>query len=193
MLRDERGHGGGRQDTPRNVLGDRLEVCSINPMTGFFRDGCCDTGREDIGSHTVCAVMTAAFLAFSKSCGNDLSTPVPEFGFRGLKPGDRWCLCAPRWQEALAAGRAPRVVLRATPKEGAFAPAPVADLKRFAVALAWVGLPWSSPTSFSPWSASSVSSLSYGASAPAAIRSPVRYGCAGWWSWTVRSRKPIGR
>jgi uncharacterized protein len=112
MLRDDNGNGGGRPSTPRNVLGERLEVCSISPMTGFFRDGCCNTGREDIGSHTVCAVMTAAFLEFSKSRGNDLSTPIPEFGFRGLKPGDRWCLCAPRWQEALEMGKAPRVVLR---------------------------------------------------------------------------------
>ena len=80
MLRDDNGSGGGRPSTPRNVLGERLEVCSISPMTGFFRDGCCDTGREDIGSHTVCAVMTAAFLEFSKSRGNDLSTPMPEFG-----------------------------------------------------------------------------------------------------------------
>ena len=113
MLRDDSGDGAGRRNTPRNVLGDRLELCSINPMTGFFRDGCCDTGREDVGRHTVCAVMTAAFLAFSKSSGNDLSTPVPEFGFRGLKPGDRWCLCAPRWQEALEAGRAsPRGLAR---------------------------------------------------------------------------------
>src|SRR6516162_11112109 len=86
MLRDERGHGGGRPDTTRNVLGDRLEVCSTNPMTGFFRDGCCDTGREDIGSHTVCAVMTAAFLEFSKSSGNDLSTPIREFGARVRSP-----------------------------------------------------------------------------------------------------------
>jgi len=107
MLRDDNGNGGGRPSTPRNVLGERLEVCSISPMTGFFRDGCCNTGREDIGSHTVCAVMTAAFLEFSKSRGNDLSTPKPEFGFRGLKPGDRWCLCAPRWQEALEVGQAP--------------------------------------------------------------------------------------
>jgi len=135
-------HAEGRQgswrrspSTPRNVLGDRLDVCSLSPMTGFFRDGCCDTGREDIGSHTVCAVMTAAFLEFSKSRGNDLSTPVPEFGFPGLKPGDRWCLCAPRWQEALEAGRAPRVVLRAT-HEGALSHCSLADLKRFAVDLA---------------------------------------------------------
>lgn len=135
MLRDDNGNGGGRPSTPRNVLGERLEVCSISPMTGFFRDGCCDTGREDIGSHTVCSVMTAAFLEFSKSRGNDLSTPMPEFGFRGLKPGDRWCLCAPRWQEALEAGQAPRVVLRAT-HEGALGHCSLADLKRLAVDLA---------------------------------------------------------
>ena len=93
MLRDDSGNGAGRRNTPRNVLGDRLELCSLNPMTGFFRDGCCDTGREDVGSHTICAVMTAAFLAFSKSSGNDLSTLVPEFGFRGLKPGDHRLTC----------------------------------------------------------------------------------------------------
>jgi uncharacterized protein (DUF2237 family) len=75
----------------RNVLGEALEICSIKPMTGFYRDGCCNTGREDMGSHTVCAVMTSEFLKFSKSCGNDLSTPLPEVGFPGLKPGDRWC------------------------------------------------------------------------------------------------------
>ena len=98
---------------PRNVLGGRLDVCSMEPKTGFFRDGCCNTSREDGGSHTVCAVMTAAFLEFSKSCGNDLSTPMLQFGFPGLRPGDRWCLCAPRWREALEADRAPRVVLRA--------------------------------------------------------------------------------
>jgi uncharacterized protein (DUF2237 family) len=76
------------------VLGEPLDICSFQPMTGFYRDGCCNTGQEDIGSHTVCAVMTSAFLDFSKSRGNDLSTPVPELGFPGLKPGDRWCLCA---------------------------------------------------------------------------------------------------
>ena len=90
----------------------------MKPKTGFFRDGCCNTGREDAGSHTVCAVMTAAFLEFSKSRGNDLSTPMPQLGFPGLRPGDRWCLCAPRWREALEAACAPRVVLRAT-HEGA--------------------------------------------------------------------------
>ncbi|MCW5574793.1 MAG: DUF2237 domain-containing protein, partial [Burkholderiales bacterium] len=98
----------------RNVLGDKLQPCSERPLTGFFRDGCCNTSPEDAGVHTVCAVMTAEFLEFSKARGNDLSTPVPEFGFPGLKPGDRWCLCAPRWREALDAGRAPRVVLAAT-------------------------------------------------------------------------------
>ena len=116
MLRDDSGNGGGRPSAPRNVLGDRLDVCSIKPKTGFFRDGCCNTSREDVGSHTVCVVMTDAFLEFSKSCGNDLSTPMPQFGFPGLRPGDRWCLCAPRWREALEAGCAPRVVLRATHK-----------------------------------------------------------------------------
>ncbi|MFO1100604.1 MAG: DUF2237 domain-containing protein [Xanthobacteraceae bacterium] len=135
MWKEDRGNGDGGRDNPRNVLGNRLEICSIKPMTGFFRDGCCDTSREDIGSHTVCAVMTAEFLEFSKSRGNDLSTPIPELGFGGLKPGDRWCLCAPRWQEALEAGQAPRVVLRAT-HEGALGYCSFADLKRFAIDLA---------------------------------------------------------
>jgi uncharacterized protein len=110
MLRDDGSDGGGRRRSPRNVLGEPLDICSIKPMTGFYRDGCCNTGREDVGSHTVCAVMTSAFLEFSKSRGNDLSTPAPEFGFPGLKAGDRWCLCAPRWQEAFKAGQASRVV-----------------------------------------------------------------------------------
>ena len=135
MLRDDRAEGEDRRNTARNVLGERLEICSIDPMTGFFRDGCCNTSEEDFGSHTVCAVMTAAFLEFSKAHGNDLSTPRPELGFRGLKPGDRWCLCAPRWQEALEAGQPPRVVLRAT-HEGALDYCALADLKRFAVDLA---------------------------------------------------------
>jgi uncharacterized protein len=134
MLRDDRAEGEDRRSTARNVLGEQLDVCSIDPMTGFFRDGCCNTSEEDVGSHTVCAVMSADFLAFSKSCGNDLSTPMPQFGFAGLKPGDRWCLCAPRWQEAFAAGQAPRVVLRAT-HEGALDYCSLADLKRFAVDL----------------------------------------------------------
>ena len=127
--------GGGRRRPSRNVLGEPLESCSADPVTGFFRNGCCDTSAEDVGSHTVCAVMTADFLAFSKARGNDLSTPMPQFGFPGLKPGDRWCLCAPRWQEAFAAGQAPRIVLRAT-HEGALEFCALADLKRFAIDLA---------------------------------------------------------
>ena len=97
-----------------NVLGSKLEPCSFDPMTGFFRNGCCETGPEDIGTHVVCAQVTDDFLQFSKSRGNDLSTPRPEFDFGGLKDGDRWCLCVTRWQEALDAGVAPKVYLRAT-------------------------------------------------------------------------------
>ena len=126
-------HGGfGRRS--RNVFGEPLELCSSAPLTGFFRNGCCDTSAQDIGSHTVCVVVTEAFLAFSKSRGNDLSTPVEAFGFPGLKEGDRWCLCAPRWQEAFEAGQAPRVVLRAT-HEGALEHCALADLKRHAIDL----------------------------------------------------------
>ncbi|MEM1331598.1 MAG: DUF2237 domain-containing protein [Planctomycetota bacterium] len=98
----------------RNLLGGELRPCSNDPLTGFFRDGCCRTGPEDIGEHTVCAVMTEAFLEFTASMGNDLSSPRPEYGFPGLKPGDRWCLCASRWREALDAGIAPPVVLECT-------------------------------------------------------------------------------
>ena len=116
----------------RNVLGGDLEPCSIDPVTGFFRNGCCETGPEDVGLHTVCAVMTADFLAFSKAVGNDLSTPQPAFGFAGLKPGDRWCLCAPRWKEALDAGFAPPVVLEATHEE-TLAITPLGVLKDYAV------------------------------------------------------------
>jgi len=103
-------------DSSVNVLGEKLEPCSADPVTGFFRNGCCDTSVADRGSHTVCVVMTAEFLAFSKSCGNDLSTPRPEFGFDGLKPGDQWCLCAARFAEAYEAGMAPRVKLISTHK-----------------------------------------------------------------------------
>lgn len=97
-----------------NVLGGELQPCSYDPMTGYYRDGCCNTGQGDTGVHTVCAVMTAEFLEFSKSAGNDLSTPMPQHGFSGLMPGDQWCLCAPRWQEAFEAHAAPKVVLEAT-------------------------------------------------------------------------------
>ena len=124
-----------RMRPSRNVLGEPLRGCSDRPVTGFFRDGCCNTAPEDMGSHTVCALMTAEFLAFSARAGNDLSTPVPEYGFPGLKPGDRWCLCAPRWQEALEAGAAPKVVLAAT-HEGALDFCKLADLKKYAVDLA---------------------------------------------------------
>lgn len=97
-----------------NLLGTRLEPCSTAPMTGFYRDGCCNTGPEDRGSHTVCVILTAEFLAFSKYLGNDLSTPRPEYGFPGLKPGDRWCLCAARFLQAAQEFVAPKVVLEAT-------------------------------------------------------------------------------
>ena len=97
-----------------NVLGEALAACSESPRTGFFRDGCCNTSEADEGCHTVCAEMTAEFLDFSRERGNDLSTPRPEFGFPGLKPGDRWCVCAARWLEAYRHGTAPRVALDAT-------------------------------------------------------------------------------
>ncbi|AWM78393.1 DUF2237 family protein [Phenylobacterium parvum] len=101
----------------RNVLGGPLQPCGLDPVTGFYRNGCCETGAEDMGLHTVCAIMTAEFLAYSRSVGNDLSTPMPAYRFAGLRPGDRWCLCAPRWKEALDAGAAPPVVLEATHEE----------------------------------------------------------------------------
>jgi uncharacterized protein len=118
----------------RNVFGDPIQVCSLEPRTGFFRTGCCETGSEDVGVHTVCVEVTAEFLAFSRSRGNDLSTPRPEFEFPGLKPGDRWCLCADRWQEALDAGAAPRVVLAAT-HETTLEIVRLADLKRHGIDL----------------------------------------------------------
>ena len=118
----------------RNVFGEPLESCSENPMTGFFRDGCCNTSVEDVGRHTVCTRVTREFLEFSRSRGNDLSTPREGFGFPGLLPGDQWCLCAARWQEALEAGAAPRVVLRAT-HAATLEIVEFGDLKRFAVDL----------------------------------------------------------
>ncbi|MBV9315203.1 MAG: DUF2237 domain-containing protein [Pseudonocardia sp.] len=116
----------------RNVLGGELQLCSTDPMTGFYRNGCCDTGGEDVGVHTVCVRVTAEFLEFSRQAGNDLSTPRPECGFVGLRPGDRWCLCASRWVEALAAGRAPAVVLEATHAR-TLEWVDLADLRRHAV------------------------------------------------------------
>ena len=102
------------QDPGLNVLGEPLHPCSFDPRTGFFRDGCCNTGPEDRGRHTVCVRVTEDFLAFSRAHGNDLSTPRPEYGFSGLRPGDRWCLCAARWLQALEAGAAPKVILAST-------------------------------------------------------------------------------
>jgi hypothetical protein len=122
---------GGRQ---RNVLGGLLGSCSEKPMTGFFRDGCCNTSNEDFGSHTVCVLLTTDFLEFSKARGNDLSTPRPEFGFPGLSAGDRWCLCAARWREAFQAGKAPRVVLNST-NEACLLIVSLDDLKRHAIDL----------------------------------------------------------
>jgi uncharacterized protein len=102
------------QISPRNVVGGDLESCSLAPLTGFYRTGCCETGPEDLGVHTVCTQVTAEFLEFSQSMGNDLSTPMPAHGFSGLVPGDRWCLCASRWLEAWEAGVAPPVFLAGT-------------------------------------------------------------------------------
>ena len=117
----------------RNVLGGALEVCGVDPLTGFTREGSCTTGPEDLGSHTVCAVMTKDFLAHQQLVGNDLTTPRPEYAFRGLLPGDRWCLCAGRWKEALDAGVAPPVVLEASHEE-MLAVVPLGVLKDHAVA-----------------------------------------------------------
>ncbi len=100
--------------TQRNVLGGELQPCSFDPLTGYYRTGCCESRGDDPGMHVVCAIMTDQFLAFSKAAGNDLSTPMPQYGFAGLNDGDQWCLCASRWQEAFLAGRAPRVVLAST-------------------------------------------------------------------------------
>ena len=123
-----------RRDLVRalNVLGDPLAPCGLDPMTGFYRDGCCNTGYDDVGIHVICVRMTREFLEFSRRSGNDLSTPEPEAGYPGLQPGDRWCLCAGRWKEALDAGAAPPVVLAATHEE-ALAMVSLADLKRHAL------------------------------------------------------------
>jgi uncharacterized protein (DUF2237 family) len=117
-----------RSAMAKNVLGTTLQVCSLDPMTGFTRSGCCETGAQDTGSHTVCAQVTEEFLIFSASQGNDLSTPRPEFGFEGLQPGDRWCLCASRWHEAAEAGFAPPVILEAS-HEKCLEKVSLADLK----------------------------------------------------------------
>jgi len=121
-------------DESLNVFGEALESCSERPLTGFFRDGCCNTNEQDVGSHTVCVRVTQEFLEFSRFRGNDLSTPHPEFGFPGLEPGDRWCLCAARWLEAHEQGMAPKVYLRST-HQRALEIVPLETLRKFAVDL----------------------------------------------------------
>jgi len=121
-----------RSAMANNVLGTTLQVCSLDPITGFTRTGCCETGAQDTGSHTVCAQVTEEFLIFSAQHGNDLSTPRPEYGFEGLQPGDRWCLCAARWHEAAEAGFAPPVVLEAS-HEKCLEKVSLADLKYHAL------------------------------------------------------------
>ncbi len=122
-------------DKGKNVLGDDIESCCASPMTGFYRDGCCNTGTDDAGAHVVCAEVTDEFLEFSRATGNDLSSPVPAIDFPGLVVGDRWCICAARWREALVAGTAPPVVLAAT-HERALDYVSMDDLKRHALDLA---------------------------------------------------------
>jgi uncharacterized protein (DUF2237 family) len=125
-MRDRR-----QAESALNVLGQPLQPCGLDPLTGFYRDGCCNTGYDDVGIHTVCVRVTREFLAFSKKRGNDLTTPLPEAGFPGLRPGNQWCLCAGRWKEALDAGVAPPVVLASTHEE-TLAIVPLAELKRHA-------------------------------------------------------------
>ncbi|MBI1393368.1 MAG: DUF2237 family protein [Alphaproteobacteria bacterium] len=121
-----------RRAEARNVLGGPLETCSLDPLTGWFRDGCCDTEGLDMGMHVVCAEVTADFLAHQRRSGNDLSTPRPEFGFPGLTPGQRWCVCLSRWKDALDAGVAPPIVLAATHEE-ALAVVPIEVLRAHAI------------------------------------------------------------
>jgi len=116
----------------KNVLGGELTTCSLSPRTGFYRDGCCNTGAEDLGLHVVCVQVTAEFLEFARAQGNDLVTPMPEFGFPGLKPGDRWCVCAATWRQAFEAGVAAPVVLAATHEE-TLAVVPLSALKEHAL------------------------------------------------------------
>jgi len=125
-------NGNGHHPKPKNVLGTELQSCSTDPMTGFFRDGCCNTGPTDHGRHTVCIVASEEFLEFSKAAGNDLSTPRHEYRFPGVQPGDKWCLCVDRWQEAFEAGMAPQVCLEAT-HENALEVVTLDDLRRHAV------------------------------------------------------------
>ena len=125
-------NGNGHHPKPKNVLGTELKTCCTDPMTGFYRDGYCRTGADDVGRHTICILATNEFLEFSKAAGNDLSTPRPEFAFPGLKAGDKWCLVAMRWQQALDAGMAPQVYLEAT-HESALEIISLDDLKKYSV------------------------------------------------------------
>jgi uncharacterized protein len=125
-------NGNGHYPKAKNVLGTELQVCCTDPMTGFFRDGYCNTGPTDHGRHTVCIVATDEFLEFSKVAGNDLSTPRPEYRFPGVQPGDKWCLCVDRWKEAFEAGMAPQVVLEST-HENALEVVTLDDLRRYAI------------------------------------------------------------
>ena len=125
-------NGNGHYPKPRNVLGGELQTCCTDPMTGFYRDGSCRTGPDDAGRHTVCILATDEFLAYSKSVGNDLSTPMPQYTFPGLKEGDRWCLVAMRWRQALDDGMAPQVVLAAT-HESTLQVVELEDLKKYAI------------------------------------------------------------
>ena len=122
------------KEPSKNILGEELIPCGMDPVTGFYRDGCCDTGPQDVGSHTVCVAVTDEFLRFTASVGNDLSTPMPNYGFPGLKEGDRWCLCASRWLQAHDAGHAPRVYVRST-HEAALRIIPMEKLTRMAADL----------------------------------------------------------
>lgn len=124
-----------RDRDARNVLGEPLQTCSMKPLTGWFRDGCCDTDGRDLGMHVVCARVTAEFLSHQRRTGNDLSTPRPQFGFAGLKPGDQWCVCLARWKQALDDGAACPIVLAATHEE-ALAVVPIDVLRRYAVDVA---------------------------------------------------------
>jgi hypothetical protein len=124
-------NGNGHHPKPRNVLGGELQSCCTDPITGFYRDGSCNTGPDDVGRHTVCIVATDKFLEYSKSAGNDLSTPMPQYAFPGVKDGDRWCLCVTRWQQALEDGMAPQVVLEST-HESALQVVKLEDLREYA-------------------------------------------------------------
>lgn len=121
-------------DSARNVFGEAIVPCSEDPLTGFLRDGCCNTNAQDVGNHTICVQVTADFLAYSKAQGNDLSTPRPEFGFEGLKPGDRWCVCAGRWKDAFDAGYAAPIIMQAT-HERALEAVSFSELKQHAIDL----------------------------------------------------------